>query len=47
LLAVTKESAYSGMGGLLIKSSSDSKKGYVIELIEHFLERSYPVYTEE
>ena len=41
LLAVSKDTAYAGTGGLLIKENNFSNVGYVFELFENYLLRLY------
>lgn len=47
LLAVSKDNAYRGKGGLFIKENDDSSEGYVIELFENYLSRTAPLFSGE
>lgn len=45
-MVISEAREYDGIGGIFLRYS-DKKDGYIIEPIAHYLEREYPVYSEE
>ena len=46
LMVIYPEDGYDGFGGVFVRKNNDSRSGYVIEPIDHYLRHHYPVCPE-